>query len=172
MGNNKIGRDTVRPGALSISTDAQVRQIREGARLGAKKMYRATLVSGVVTIAVCALLELGQAVASVELTIDSVMSIGTLRSLMSVLFMLTLGCGVLLSRQLNVLRLCVPLTHNTDAREHAEVLCSRSPAAREVRNMAVESGRELYVFDYRAMRKAVRRPGPVLGTTRPARTRA
>ena len=172
MGNNQTCGDTARPGALPTATDAQVRQIRESAQRGAKKTYRAMLLSGVATIAVCVLLELGQTVASVELAIGSMMSFGTLRSFMSALVMLTWGCGILLSRQLNVMRLCVPLSQNNDAREHADVLCKKSPAAREVRNTAVDSGRQLYVFDYRAMCKAVRRPVTVLRATRPTRTRA
>lgn len=172
MGNNKVDADTVHASALPTATDAQVRLIREGARVGAKKIYRATLLSGFAAIAACVLLKLGQTVAAVELAIDSVMSLSTLGSLMSALFMLTLGCGILLSRQLNVMRLCVPLAQNADARAHADELCNRSPAAREVRNTAVESGRQLYVFDYRAMCKAVRRPVRVFGATRPTRTRA
>jgi len=172
MGNNKADGDTVHPNALPTATDAQVREIRESAQRGAKKIYRATLVSATATIVVCVLFELGQCVASVELAIDAVMSLGTLGSLMSAVFLLTLCCVVLLSRQLNVIHLCMPLEKNTDAREHADSLCNRSPAAREVRNKAVESGRELYVFDYRAMCKAVRRPGTVFATARPTRPRA
>lgn len=172
MGNKKADGDTVRPDALPRATDAQVRLIQESAQRSAKKIHRATLLSGFATIAVCALLELGQTIAAVEVAVNPVISLGTLRSLMSVLFMVTVGCGILLSRQLNVMRLCVPLAQTADAREHAEALCNRSPAAREVRNTAVESGRQLYVFDYRAMCKAVRQPVRVFRATRPTRTRA
>ncbi|KWU26451.1 hypothetical protein AS149_26035 [Burkholderia cenocepacia] len=82
---------------------------------------------------------------------------------MSALFLLTICVSLLLAHQLQVTRLCTPLSRQSDAVEFAQKMCAKSILARDIRNRAIESGRELHAFDLRAMQYALKRPS--LATT-------
>jgi hypothetical protein len=166
MSLTKLNNALLKSKPLSTCSGSELTLLRGVFHVRAHALLKLTTYSGVATALVCALLLSGQTYSAVELRIAAVTNLATLEHVMSALFVLTMGLALALGACLHKVRLCTPLSATPSDLAHANELCAKSSSVRDIRNRAVEAGRELHELDYRAMQKAIRRPSLVTAFAR------